>query len=83
MVLRGHFSGGVVDLVLGGQATVNFDKLFYRSEHQMIFEAFVTKFTNAINDKDRAGRTMSDSDIFETIWDKVQCSQLDQYKSAL
>ena len=33
----------------------------------MSFEVFVTKFTNAINDKDRAGRTMSDPDIFDAI----------------
>ena len=67
VALRRHFSGGVADQVLGGQATLNFDKLFYRSEHEMSFEAFVTKFINAINNKDRAGRTMSDPDIFETI----------------
>ena len=49
----------------------------------MSFEAFVTKFTNSINDKERAGRTMSDPDIVNAIWDKVQCYLIDHYKSAL
>ena len=49
----------------------------------MIFEAFFTKFTNTINDKGRSGRTMSDPDIINGIWDKVQCYNLDHYKSAL
>ena len=80
--LRGHSSGEVTYQVLGGQATVNFDKLFYRSEGQMSFEAFVTKFTNAINDKEKAGRTMIDPYIVDAIWEKVQCSQLDHYKGA-
>ena len=60
VALRRHFSGGVADQVLGGQVTVNCDKLFYRSERQISFEVFVTKFTNAIHDKERYGRTMSD-----------------------
>ena len=83
VALRGHFSGDVVDQVLVSQATVNFNKLFYRSERQIIFEAFVTKFTNAINGKERAGSTMSYPDIVDAIWDKFQFSQLDHHKSAL
>ena len=49
--LRGNFSDNIDNQVLGGQATVNFDNLFYRSERQRSFEVFATKFTNAINDK--------------------------------
>ena len=49
----------------------------------MSFESFFTKFTNAVNDKERAGRTMSDPDIVDNIWDKVIFPRLDQYKSAL
>ena len=59
VTLRGHFSGDVSDQVLGDEANVNFDNLFYRSECQMIFETFVTKFTNAVNDKDRVGPARS------------------------
>ena len=79
----GYFSGDIAEQVLGGKATVNFDMLFYISDHRMIFEAFATKSTHAINDKDRGGRTMSDPDIADHIWDKVQFSQLYHYKSAL
>ena len=78
-----HFSVNIADQVLGGQATVNSDKLFYRSERQMSFEAFVAKFTNAINEKERYGSTMSDPDIVDTFWGKFQCSRIDHYKSAL
>ena len=49
--LRGNFSDNVDNQVLGCQATVNFDNLFYRSERQRSFEVFATKFTNAIDDK--------------------------------
>ena len=35
--LGGHFSGDVAYQVLGNQETVNFDNVFYRSEHQMSF----------------------------------------------
>ena len=70
--LRGHFSDNVADQVLGVQESVKFDKLFYRSECQMSFEAFVTKFTNTINDKETDGRTMSDPEIVHDIWYKVQ-----------
>ena len=69
--LRGHSGGDVANQVLGGQSAVNFDKLFYRSEHQMSFEVFVTKFTNAINDRERSGRTMSDPEFIDAIWDTV------------
>ena len=81
--LRGHFSGDISDQILCVQATVNFDKLFYRSERQLSFESFFTKSTNAHNDKERSGRTMSDPDIVNAIWYKVQCSKLEHYKSAL
>ena len=43
----------------------------------MSFEAFVAKFTNNNNDKDRADRTMSDPDTIDDIWYKVQCYKLD------
>ena len=80
---RGNFSGDIAEQVLGGQAAVNFDKFFYRSERQMSFEVFVTKFINCIYNKERSGMTMSDPYIFDAIWGKVQCSQIDHYKSAL
>ena len=37
--LKGHFNGNVANQVLGRQATVNCNKIFYRSERQMCFEA--------------------------------------------
>ena len=77
VALRGHFSSDVADQVLGVQETVKLDKLFYRSELQMSSEAFTTKFTNSINDKERADRTMSDPDIVSDIWEKVQCYHID------
>ena len=46
--LRGHLGGDVAYQVLSGQTTVNFDKLFYRNEHQMSFEFLVANFTIAI-----------------------------------
>ena len=67
VALRKHFSGNVSYQLLGGHTPVNSDKLFYISECQMSFEAFVTKFTNAINDKEKAVRTMSDPDIADAI----------------
>ena len=72
VVLRGNFSSEVADQVLGGQSNVKFDKLFYRSEHQIIFEALVTKFTNTINEKERSGRIVSDLEIFDATWEKFQ-----------
>ena len=81
VALRGKFSENVADQVLGGQATVKFNKLFYRRERQMSFEAFIDKFANAINDKERAGRTMSNPDIVNDISDKVQCCQIYHSKS--
>ena len=49
----------------------------------MSFEVFVTKFTNVINDKEIAGRTMSDPDIINDIQENFKCYQLDHHKSAL
>ena len=69
--LRGHFSGNISYQLLGGHANVNFDKLFYRSEHQIIFEDLVKKITNIINDKERSGKTMSDPDIVDYIWENL------------
>ena len=81
--LKAQYGGNDTNEIIGNTAKQVFAKLYYKEERIMAYEVFTTKFTNSVNDMERASRGMTELDIVDAIWEKIQHPGLTNYCMAL